>query len=133
ELADAYGSGPYGATRGGSSPLASSYSCRTTESTSNCPMLVATAVAYFEPAFLLAAHRAFINSESLLRPAGVSAPFFRLAAFCFPPAFLLASHRAFITWDSFLRPAGVRCTFFFAGPAPSVPPLFSLRARAAVA
>src|SRR5207342_637215 len=32
ELADAYGSGPYGATRGGSSPLASSYSCRATDS-----------------------------------------------------------------------------------------------------
>src|SRR5881227_2765790 len=32
----------------------------TLRSTSNCPMLVATAVAYFEPAFLLAAQRAFI-------------------------------------------------------------------------
>jgi hypothetical protein len=27
---------------------------------------------YFAPAFLLAAQRAFISSESLLRPAGVS-------------------------------------------------------------
>jgi hypothetical protein len=70
-------------------------------------MLVATAVAYFEPAFLLAAQRAFISSESLLRPAGVSAPFFRPEAFCFPPAFLLAAQRAFISWESFLRPAGV--------------------------
>ena len=70
-------------------------------------MLVATAVAYFEPAFRLAAQRAFISSESLLRPAGVSAPFFPLEAFCFPPAFLLAAQRAFISWESFLRPAGV--------------------------
>src|SRR4030095_13655783 len=113
ELADAYGSGPYGATRGGSSPLASSSSCRTTDprSTSNCPMLVATAVAYFEPA----AQRAFISSESRLRPAGVSAPFFRFEAFCFPPAFLLAAQRAFISWESFLRPAGVSWPFVLAG------------------
>jgi hypothetical protein len=62
---------------------------------------------YFEPAFLLAAQRAFISSESLFRPAGVSAPFFRVEAFCFPPAFLLAAQRAFISWESFLRPAGV--------------------------
>jgi len=70
-------------------------------------MLVATGVAYLEPAFLLAAQRAFISSESLLRPAGVSTPFLRLAGFCFPPAFLLAAQRAFISWESFLRPAGV--------------------------
>ena len=70
-------------------------------------MLGAAAVAYFEPAFLLAAQRAFISSESLFRPAGVSAPFFRVEAFCFPPAFLLAAQRAFISWESFLRPAGV--------------------------
>jgi len=70
-------------------------------------MLVATAVAYFEPAFLLAAQRAFISSESLLRPAGVSAPFFRLEAFFAPPAFLLAAQRAFISSESLLRPAGV--------------------------
>src|SRR5438477_4194295 len=59
--------------------LVSSYN-RPFQSTS-CSMLVATAVAYFAPAFLLAAQRAFISSESLLRPAGVSAPFFRLEAF----------------------------------------------------
>ena len=64
-----------------------------------------TAVAYFEPAFLLAAQRAFISSESLFRPAAVSTPFFRLEAFGFPPAFLLAAQRAFISWESFLRPA----------------------------
>src|SRR5438874_5764148 len=69
--------------------------------------LVATAVAYFAPAFLLAAQRAFISSESRFRPAGVSAPFFRLEAVCVPPAFLLAAQRAFISWESFLRPAGV--------------------------
>ena len=96
-------------------------------------MLVATAVAYFEPAFLLAAQRAFISSESLLRPAGVSAPFFRLEAFCFPPAFLLTAQRAFISWESFLRPAGVSCPFVLAGAAPPVPRLFAQRARAAAA
>jgi hypothetical protein len=68
--------------------------------------MVATVVAYFAPAFLLAAQRAFISSESLLRPAGVSAPFFRVEGFV-PPAFLLAAQRAFISWESFLRPAGV--------------------------
>ena len=100
-------------------------------------MLVATAVAYFEPAFLLAAQRAFISSESLLRPAGVSTPFFPLDAFCFPPAFLLAAHRAFINRESFLRPAGVSCPFVLAGAlagavAP-VPRLLAQRARAAAA
>jgi len=70
-------------------------------------MSVVTAVPYFEPAFLLAAQRAFISSESLFRPAAVSAPLFRLEAFGFAPAFLLAAQRAFISWESFLRPAGV--------------------------
>src|SRR4030095_5699996 len=79
----------------------------TPRSTSNCPMLVATAVAYFEPAFLLAAQRAFISSESLLRPADVSPRFSRLEACFFRPAFLLAAQRAFINRESFLRPAGV--------------------------
>jgi hypothetical protein len=63
--------------------------------------------AYFLLAFLLAAQRAFISSESLFLPAGVSAPFFRVEAFCRPPALLLAAQRAFINWESFLRPAGV--------------------------
>ncbi len=94
-------------------------------------MLVATAVAYFAPAFLLAAQRAFISSESRFRPAGVSAPFFRLEAFCVPPAFLLAAQRAFISWESFLRPAGVSCPFLLAGTAPPVPRVLAQRARAA--
>ena len=61
---------------------------------------------YFPP-FLLAAQRAFINSESLFRPAGVREPFFLGEAFFVPPAFLLAAQRAFISCESFLRPAGV--------------------------
>jgi hypothetical protein len=79
----------------------------TFRSTCNCPMLGGAAVAYFELAFLRAAHRAFISSESLFRPAGVSAPLLRLDAFCLPPAFLLAAQRAFINRESFFRPAGV--------------------------
>jgi hypothetical protein len=79
----------------------------TLSSTRTRAVLVGTAVAYFEPAFLLAAQRAFISSDSLFRPAGVSAPLLRVATFCFPPAFLLAAQRAFINWESFLRPAGV--------------------------
>jgi len=105
--------------------------------TRGCPMLVGSAVAYFEPAFLLAAQRAFISSESLFRPAGVSTPFFRTEAFCFPPAFLLAAQRAFISWDSFLRPAGVSRPFLLAGllagAAAPVPRLLAQRARAAAA
>jgi|GEM_PF-3565625 len=58
-------------------------------------MLVASGC-YFPPDFLLAAQRAFISSESRLRPAGVSAPFFRVEAFV-PPVFLLAAQRAFIS------------------------------------
>ena len=110
----------------------------TPRTTSNCPKLVATRVAYFEPAFLLAAQRAFISSESLLRPAGVSAPFLRPEAFCFPPAFLLAAQRAFISWESFLRPAGVSWPFLLAGllagaAATPAPRLLAQRARAAAA
>lgn len=93
-------------------------------------MLVATAVAYFPP-FLLAAQRAFISSESLLRPAGVSAPFFRLEGLCFPPAFLLAAQRAFINWESFLRPAGVSWPFFLLGAAVVAPLCLAQRALAA--
>ena len=95
-------------------------------------MLVATAVAYL-PAFLLAAQRAFISSESLFRPAAVSTPFFRLEAFGFPPAFLLAAHRAFISRESFLRPAGVSCPFVLAGAVAPVPRLLAQRALAAAA
>ena len=58
-------------------------------------------------AFLLAAQRAFISSESFLRPAGVSVPLFLLETVFLPAALLLAAQRAFINWESFLRPAGV--------------------------
>jgi len=100
---------------------------------------VRTAVAYFEPAFLLAAQRAFISSESLFRPAGVSAPCFLVGAFCFPPAFLRAAQRAFISWESFLRPAGVSWPLLLAGAVAVVvvvvvvPRLLAQRALAAAA
>src|SRR6266704_3807771 len=68
-------------------------------------------------AFLLAAQRAFISSESFLRPAGVSVPLFLLETVFLPAALLLAAQRAFINWESFLRPAGVSPPFFFAGAA----------------
>jgi hypothetical protein len=86
---------------------------------------------YFDPAFLLAAQRAFINSESLFRPAGVSVPFFLAEALLVPPAFLLAAQRAFISWESFLRPAGVSCPFFLAGVAGAPPLSLAQRALAA--
>jgi hypothetical protein len=64
---------------------------------------------YLRPeAFRRAAQRAFINCESLRRPAAVSPPFFaEAAAFVPPEAFvppdlLLAAQRAFISSDSFL-------------------------------
>jgi len=66
-------------------------------------------------AFLLAAQRAFISSESFLLPAGVSVPFFLAGAAFLPADFLRAAQRAFISWESFLRPAGVSWPFFFAG------------------
>lgn len=66
-------------------------------------------------AFLLAAQRAFISSESFFLPAGVSAPFFLAGAAFLPADFLRAAQRAFISWESFLRPAGVSWPFFFAG------------------
>ena len=103
EPADAYGSGPYGETRGGSTPLASS--------SGRQKRLPVTAELdrsrYFALDLLLAAQRAFIRSESLLRPAAVSAPLFFAGALFVPPAFLLAAQRAFISCESFLRPAGV--------------------------
>ena len=136
ELADAYGSGPYGETRGGSSPLASS------PRSPRQPYLKAKAIGklplplvlldYLRPeAFRRAAQRAFINCESLLRPAGVSPPFFAEGAAFVPPDFLLAAQRAFISSDSFLRPAAVSAPFFLAG-AGFVPP-FSLAQRALAA
>jgi hypothetical protein len=66
-------------------------------------------------AFLLAAQRAFISSESFLLPAGVSVPLFFAGAAFLPADFLRAAQRAFISWESFLRPAGVSWPFFFAG------------------
>jgi hypothetical protein len=136
ELADAYGSGPYGETRGGSSPLASSAWVFPTDliqkrSFGELPIPVVLIDYLRPPAFLRAAQRAFINSESLLRPAGVSPPFFAEGAVFVPALFLLAAQRAFISSESFLRPAGVSAPFFFAG-AGFVPP-FSLAQRALAA
>jgi len=87
---------------------------------------------YLRPALRRAAQRAFINCESLLRPAGVSPPFFFAeGAALVPPAFLLAAQRAFISSESFLRPAAVSAPFFLLGAA-FVPP-FSLAQRALAA
>ena len=86
---------------------------------------------YFAAAFFLAAQRAFINWESFLRPAGVSAPFFFAGAFFVPAAFLLAAQRAFINWESFLRPAGVSWPFFLVGAAVVAPLFLAQRALAA--
>jgi hypothetical protein len=100
ELADAYGSGPYGATRGGSSPLASNVSFYSagvwlTSFFSKRPgqqerLYTASNRPIYLPApFLLAAHRAFINCESRFRPAAVIPPFF-LAGVVFVWPFILA-------------------------------------------
>jgi hypothetical protein len=87
---------------------------------------------YLRPAvFLRAAQRAFINCESLLRPAAVSPPFFAEDVFLVPPPFLRAAQRAFISSESFLRPAAVSAPFFLAG-AGLLPP-FSLAQRALAA
>ncbi len=86
---------------------------------------------YLRAVFRRAAQRAFINCESLLRPAGVSPPFLAEGAAFVPPDFLLAAQRAFISSDSFLRPAAVSAPFFLAG-AGFVPPFsFAQRALAA--
>src|SRR5881398_4042988 len=84
-------------------------------------------------AFLLAAQRAFISSESFLRPAGVSVPLFLLETVFLPAALLLAAQRAFINWESFLRPAGVSCPFFLAEVAARAPLSLAQRAFAAAA
>jgi hypothetical protein len=87
---------------------------------------------YLRPAALRrAAQRAFINCDSLLRPAGVSPPFFAEGAAFVPVVFLLAAQRAFISSESFLRPAGVSAPFFLVG-AGFVPP-FNLAQRALAA
>jgi hypothetical protein len=101
-----------------------------TKTIGKLPILVAS-IDYLRAAFRRAAQRAFINCESLLRPAGVSPPFFAEGAALVPPAFLLAAQRAFISSDSFLRPAAVSAPFFLAG-AGFVPP-FSLDQRALAA
>src|SRR5437867_12291365 len=86
---------------------------------------------YFAAAFFLAAQRAFINWESFLRPAGVSAPFFFAGAFFVPAAFFLAAQRALINWQSFLRPAGVSWPLFLVGAAVAAPLFLAPRALAA--
>ena len=128
ESADAYGSGPYGETRGGSSPLASIKSPTCNQEDTQTRRLMKD---YFV-AFLLAAQRAFISSESFLLPAGVSVPLFLAGAAFLPADFLRAAQRAFINWDSFLRPAGVSWPFFVAGVVGAVGPL-SLAQRALAA
>jgi hypothetical protein len=93
-------------------------------------------------AFLRAAQRAFIDSESFLRPAAVRPPRFLPGAFLVvaapPPAFRRAAQRAFIDSESFLRPAAVnplrrRGPFAAAGALAVVPLLRAQRARAAAA
>ena len=95
---------------------------------------------YFLPAALRrAAQRAFIASESFLRPAAVRPRFFPLAfvARAPPPALRLAAQRAFMDSESFLRPAAVnplRLPLAAAGAALAVVPLRrAQRARAAAA
>jgi hypothetical protein len=137
ELADAYGSGPYGETRGGSSPLASSawvsvaILFRNENYRQAAELSIPVLIDYLRAVFRRAAQRAFINCESLLRPAGVRPPFFADGAAFVPADFLLAAQRAFINSDSFLRPAAVSAPFFLVG-AGLVPP-FSLAQRALAA
>src|SRR5205814_8610415 len=64
---------------------------------------------FFPAAFLRAAQRAFIASESFRRPAAVRPRFFFGAALVAPPpALRRAAQRAFIDSESFLRPAAVK-------------------------
>src|ERR1051326_5441333 len=66
---------------------------------------------FFPAAFLRAAQRAFIASESFRRPAAVRPRFFFgdfLVAAAPPPALRRAAQRAFIDSESFLRPAAVK-------------------------
>jgi hypothetical protein len=89
-------------------------------------------IGYLRPAaFRRAAQRAFINCDSLLRPAGVSPPFFAEDAAFVPPVFLLAAQRALMSSESFLLPAGVSAPFFLVAVG-FVPP-FSLAQRALAA
>ncbi len=89
---------------------------------------------YLRPAvFRRAAQRAFINCDSLLRPAGVSPPFFAEGAAFVPPVFLLAAQRAFMSSESFLRPAGVSAPFFLVGVGAGFVLPFNLAQRALAA
>jgi hypothetical protein len=95
---------------------------------------------FFPAAFRRAAQRAFIDSESLRRPAAVRPRFFFPGAFVVgadPPALRLAAQRAFIDSESFRRPAAVkplrRRGALAAGAAAVVPLRFAQRARAAAA
>jgi hypothetical protein len=100
---------------------------------------------FFPAAFRRAAQRAFIDSESLRRPAAVSPRFFP-AGFAVvvapPPALRRAAQRAFIDSDSLRRPAAVKPRrrppdALAAGAAPAVLVVVPLRraqrARAAAA
>ncbi len=100
ELADAYGSGPYGETRGGSSPLAESL----LRPAGVSPPFLDEGAAFVPPDFLLAAQRAFISSDSFLRPAAVSAPFFLTGAGFVPP--FSFAQRALAADESFARVEG---------------------------
>ena len=95
---------------------------------------------FFPAAFRRAAQRAFIDSESLRRPAAVRPRFFFPGGFFVgaePPALRLAAQRAFIDSESFRRPAAVkplrRPGPLAAGAAAVVPLRFAQRARAAAA
>jgi hypothetical protein len=104
-------------------------------------MLKTESCYYFLPAaFRRAAQRAFIESESFLRPAAVRPRFFpeALAVGALPPAFRLAAQRAFIDSESFRRPAAVnplrlRGPLAAADALAVVPLRRAQRARAAVA
>src|SRR5262249_47573621 len=67
-------------------------------------LLFEGAVVFVPPDFLLAAQRAFISSESFLRPAAVRAPFFLAATGLLPP-FSLAQ-RALAAAESLARVEG---------------------------
>ena len=95
---------------------------------------------FFPAAFRRAAQRAFIDSESLRRPAAVRPRFLpgALVVGADPPALRLAAQRAFIDSESLRRPAAVnplrrRPGALAAGAAAVVPLRFAQRARAAAA
>jgi hypothetical protein len=83
--------------------FADSHQRLTNRSSQSLTAVLLRGIHFFRPAFLRAAHRAFINWESLFRPAGVSPPFFRVALLT-PVPFRFA-HRAFAATESLLRVA----------------------------